>query len=815
MSAEHSLVPVVLTHEHSRADDEPVMASPIAIPRRPRRARRVPGNRTLRLVFPALGVLLPVYLVYLLTTSTAYSSLIDGWLVTAFELVVSALCIAAGRRRRQRRLVPMVLGAATLLWSLGDLALTIESLHGATPPTPSIADAFYLCFFPLAYVGIVLFMRGEVRRLNHPSWLDSSIAATGAAAVCAAFAFHTVLKTAGGSSLSVATNLAYPVGDLLLLGLVAGGTTILAGRSRLPWLLLAGGMAINAVGDTFNLFGSTVGATHVGVVFNNIAWPTAIFMIALAMWLPAGAPDPLALQRPPGFALPGLAAAAALMVLLVGTFRHPGPIAIGFAAATLALVGVRLTKLMRSLRALTFKRYQQAVTDSLTGLGNRRYLFEALHAWFSARSGVDDDGERLAFLFIDLDRFKEINDSFGHPAGDELLRLLGARLKGALREGDTLMRLGGDEFAGLLIDVDAEEAEAVAVRLGEALEDPFILDSVSVRIGASIGIAHAPSDAQQPDVLVACADRAMYRAKLTGETFTSYDPNIDEHGNLLRLADELAIAIAQDALVLRYQPQLDLHTGRIRAVEALLRWAHPEHGEIPPMRFIAIAEQAGLMGKLTEWVLDRAIAQCARWHEEGKDVVVSVNISPTNLLDPGFPTVVEEILERHKLPARALVLEITETCVIREFDRAKSIVERLRSSGLVVSIDDFGSGFTSLAYLSGLAVSQLKLDRAFVTRLATVRDARDLQLIRSTIELGHALDMHVVAEGIEDKETLDLLRELGCDVAQGFLIGHPALAEEAPLGANEARPAPEVKASRGTPSERGSAVAGALPPPRP
>ncbi len=784
------------------------MASHIAIPRRARRARRTPGNRTVWLVFPVLGALLPAYLVYLLSTSTAYSSLIDGWLVTAFELIASVLCIAAGLRGGRRRLVPIMLGVATLVWSMGDLSLTVESLHGATPPTPSIADAFYICFFPLAYVGIVLFMRGEVRRLNNPSWLDSSIAATGVAAVCAAFAFHTVLKTAGGSSLSVATNLAYPVGDLLLLGLVAGGTTILAGRSRLPWMLLGGGMAINAAGDTFNLFASTVGASHVGVVLNNIAWPTSIFMIALAMWLPPGSADPLALQRPPGFALPGLAAGAGLIVLLVGTFRHPGPIAIGFAAATLALVGVRLTKLLRSLRALTFKRYQQAITDPLTGLGNRRYLFDALHAWFGARSGVDDDGQRLAFLFIDLDRFKEINDSFGHPAGDELLRLLGARLKGALREGDTLMRLGGDEFAVLLIDAGAHEAEAAAARLSDALQNAFVLDSVSVRIGASIGIAHAPADARDAEMLVSCADRAMYRAKLTGETFASYDPNIDEHGNLLRLADELAIAIAQDALVLRYQPQLDLRTGTIRAVEALLRWAHPEHGEIPPMRFIAIAEQAGLMGKLTEWVLDRAIAQCARWHREGREIVVSVNISPTNLLDPGFPAAVEEILERHKLPARALVLEITETCVIREFERAKGVVERLRSSGLIVSIDDFGSGFTSLAYLSGLAVSQLKLDRAFVTRLATVRDARDLQLIRSTIELGHALDMHVVAEGIEDGETLDLLRELGCDVAQGFLIGHPALAEEFPLGTSEHRPVPELKASRVTPRERGSAVAG-------
>jgi diguanylate cyclase (GGDEF)-like protein len=576
-------------------------------------------------------------------------------------------------------------------------------------------------------------------------------------------------------------------------------------------MLLGGGMAVNAVGDTFNLFSSTAGASHVGMVFNSIAWPTAIFMIGLAMWLPAGTPDPLALQRPPGFVLPGLAAAAGLMVLLVGTFRHPGPVAVGLAAATLALVGIRLTKLMHSLRALTFKRYQQSVTDQLTGLGNRRYLYDALHSWFVSQASADAPAQQLSFLFIDLDRFKEINDSFGHPAGDELLRLLGARLKEALRDGDTLMRLGGDEFAALLIDADAEQTEAVATRLSEALKEPFVLDVVSAQVGASIGVAHAPADALDPDTLVSRADVAMYRAKLTGEPFASYDPTIDEHGNLLRLADELRAAIAEDELMLRYQPQLDLHTGTVRAVEALLRWAHPEHGDIPPMRFIRVAEQAGLMGPLTEWVLDTAVAQCAAWRREGTEIVVSVNISPTNLLDPGFPMLVEEVLRRHDVSASALVLEITETCVIREFERSKGVVDRLRAIGVVVSVDDFGSGFTSLAYLSGLAVSQLKLDRTFVTRLATVRHERDLQLIRSTIELGHALDMHVVAEGIEDSETLELLRELGCDVAQGFLIGHPSPPEAFPMPRNAQRAAPELKAFRvphgdpPSPNRRGSA----------
>jgi diguanylate cyclase (GGDEF)-like protein len=743
--------------------------------------RRSPAPRWTRAIFGAMAALLVAYLCYLLLRPDGeHSELIDGWLVCAFELSAGVLCLARGFRNGRVRIVPLVLGAAALSWAVGDVCLTVESIGGATPPSPSLADGFYIGFFPLAYAGILLFMRGEVRRLAEPSWLDSSIAATGTAAVCAAFAFRSVLRSAGGDALSVAVNLAYPVGDLLLLGLVVGGTAILAGRNRAPWLLLGGGMAMNAIGDTFNLF-SAAGPTHVGTVFDGIAWPTALMLIALAMWLPAGFTDPLRLTRPPGFLLPGIAAIAGLAVLLVAAFHHPGPVAVSLATLTLALVGVRLGRLLGTLRALTRRRHQQAVTDQLTGIGNRRYLFDVLEGWFAEQEAEGVGGRQLAFLFIDLDRFKEINDSFGHPAGDELLRQVGSRLRLALRDGDALVRLGGDEFAVLLIDTGPREAAAIAQRITEQMTDPFELDAVSVGIGASIGIARAPADAQAPDSLVSCADLAMYRAKLTGEPYTLYEPSVDDTGNLLRLAEELREAIEGDQLVLHYQPQLDLRTGEVTAVESLLRWAHPDHGLIPPARFLPVAEQANLMAPLTRWVLDRAIAQCAVWLEDLAEVAVSVNISPSNLLDPGFSAVVKEILSRHGVPARALVLEITESCVIRDFERSKAVVEELRSDGVTVSIDDFGSGFTSLAYLSGLAVGQLKLDRAFVARLAAAREERDLRLVRSTIELGHALEMSVVAEGIEDAETLELLRSLGCDVAQGYLVGRPAPAGELEL----------------------------------
>jgi diguanylate cyclase len=738
--------------------------------------------------YGVLGALLLAYLGLLIARpASASSTVIDGWGVAAFNIVGACMCLARGLTTRTARLVPLALGASLLCWGLGDLTLTIESLGaGGEPPSPSLADAFYLAFFPLAYVGIVLFIRGEVRHLTTPSWLDSAIAALGAAAVCGTFAFHSILGSEAGGTLALATNLAYPVGDLLLLALVVGSAAMLAGRSRAPWILLATGMAVNAAGDTFNLFGSGIGASHLGVVVDGVAWPCAILLVSMAMWIPRGHANPLAVQKPTGFLLPGVAALSSFAILVFATFAHPGPIAVALASATLATVGIRLTLSVRSLRSLTQQRHHQSVTDHLTGLGNRRFLFGVLDGFFADQSDSTIRSRRLAFLYIDLDRFKEINDSFGHPAGDELLRQLGERFNRPLRPCDALVRVGGDEFAAVLLDADADDATTIAQQLTATLEEPFVLDAVSVRIGASIGIAQAPTDAATSDALVACADVAMYRAKLRNEPYALYEQDFDDNGNLLRLAEELRRAVAEGELALHYQPQLDVQSGKVLAVEALVRWPHPRLGVVPPLKFLPLAEQAGLMKDLTAWVLGQALSQCKRWRAGGEPIVVSVNISATNLIDAGFTETVRELLAHHELPAQALVLELTETSIIEEFDRAQIVVDELNEFGVIVSIDDFGTGFTSLAYLSSLAVGELKLDRTFITRLAGRESGRDLQLIRSTVDLAHALGMRVVAEGIEDAATLELLRIVGCDVAQGYLIGRPEPAHALALGVPEA-----------------------------
>jgi diguanylate cyclase (GGDEF)-like protein len=724
------------------------------------------------ITFAVMGVYLAGLLVALIVTPPDDTSpLFSDWTVAGFEILGSALCLARGFARRPVRAVALTLGVGLLMWAVGDLVTAIESRGGAEPPTPSLADVFFLAFFPFTYVAVVIFVRGELRRLATPSWLDGAVAGVGSAALCAAFVFPSVLHLAGGTPAEAVTNLAYPIADLLLLSLIVGGSTVMSGQRKMPWILMAVGNAVNLVGDTANLFQASLG--HLGYSLDAIAWPISILVLSMSVWLRRRPTDPFAVQKQGTFVIPGLSAAFALIILSVGTVRSVSRIGEALAIATLVLVGIRLVLSVRAMRALSQERQHQSLTDELTGLGNRRCLSRVLDAFFAEYDATAGDPRSLAFLFVDLDHFKEVNDTFGHPAGDELLKQLGPRLSGCLREGDLLIRLGGDEFVVLLVDGDADYAAAVAQRLTDGLAMPFAVGTMKVSISASIGIALAPNDAIDGASLLWCADIAMYRAKLGGVPFETYQLDIDKIGNRVLLLDELRTAIDEHQLVLYYQPQLDLRTGEIVAVESLLRWVHPELGVIPPLDFLPFAEEAGLMDAITKLVLTDAIAQCAAWRHEGNFRTVSVNISATNLLDPLFTDLVAELLTLHDVPAEALVLELTETSVISDFDRSQRVIQGLWDLGITVSIDDFGAGFTSLAHLSSLAVKELKLDRTFITGLTAKDCGRDLDLVRATINLGHALGLRIVAEGIEDQATLKLLSDLGCDLGQGYLISIP------------------------------------------
>jgi diguanylate cyclase (GGDEF)-like protein len=570
--------------------------------------------------------------------------------------------------------------------------------------------------------------------------------------------------------------------------LAVGGTAIIPGRKSPQWMLIAGAIAITAIGDTFNLFASSGSTSHLGAILNGIAWPCAILLISIAVWMRPLQSSPLVQSRTVGFLLPGLGALAGLSILVFDTVHQVTPVAVGLATATLIAVGIRLAVSVRGLRILTETRRRQAITDELTGLGNRRQLFNLLDAFFADHADPETVDRPLSLLYVDLDHFKEINDSFGHSAGDEVLRQLGPRLTSHLRATDALVRVGGDELAVLIMDTDSTYAATVAERLIAELEQPFVLDTLSVRVGASIGIASAPTDATDSTALLRCADLAMYRAKVGPSPVELYRRDIDDDGNRLRLVDELRDAILGGHLEVHFQPQVDLVTGTLSAMEALVRWPHPRLGLIPPLEFIPLAEEAGLMQSLTAFVLERAVEQCAAWRAARQMVTVSVNVSATNLLDSGFSQSVMAALARHDLAPASLILEITETTIIRDFDLCKIVIEQLRKLGLGVSIDDFGAGVTSLAYLGSLAASELKLDRSFLTRLATGDTERNLALVRATIALGHKLNMRVVAEGIEDLEALNLLASIGCDLAQGYFISEPMLAADLALPAARLEP---------------------------
>jgi len=412
----------------------------------------------------------------------------------------------------------------------------------------------------------------------------------------------------------------------------------------------------------------------------------------------------------------------------------------------------------------------QALHDALTGLPNRTLLIDRMkHAIDMARR----QSEPLALLLLDLDRFKEINDTLGHQVGDLLLRDVAKRLMAPLRQTDTIARLGGDEFAVLLPAVtDLARAQRVASRIRRSLDQPFQLESLSLEVGISIGIAMFPDHAEDDDKLLQCADVAMYAAKKAQSDMELYDSCKDQNSvRHLTLSGELRQAIESGQLSFHYQPKLDLTDGQIHQVEALARWNHPKLGFIPPEEFILQAERTGLIQSLILWEFDTALGQIALWRERGLDLGVAINLSAGNLHHETLPGVVAEMLDKWRVEPARLTLEVTESAIMIDPQRAEDVLARLDDIGLRLSIDDFGTGYSSLASLKSMPVDELKIDKSFVIQMTA--DSNDEAIVRSTIELAHNLGLKVVAEGVESAEHIALLRGLGCDLGQGFFIGEP------------------------------------------
>jgi diguanylate cyclase len=417
----------------------------------------------------------------------------------------------------------------------------------------------------------------------------------------------------------------------------------------------------------------------------------------------------------------------------------------------------------------------QALHDSLTDLPNRTLFRDRIE---QAIAMAEREGGHLAVAMMDLDRFKDVNDSLGHHAGDALLVEIGRRLRSTLRCSDTVARLGGDEF-GVLISKPRSARDVVVVieKVRAALEQPVVVDGLSLPAEGSIGIAMFPKHGRDVDTLLRHADVAMYSAKEEKAGYLFYDNSRSESDPArLTLVSELRRAIEEQELVLHYQPKAALESGAVRSVEALLRWNHPTRGLVGPDEFIPLAQQTGLIKPLTLYVLEEALGQCHSWQREGMRLGVAVNLSVRNLLDAEFPEQVRRLLDKHNVDPGQLELEITESIVLSDPVRTKRVLDKLSAMGVTLSIDDFGTGYSSLAYLSQLPVDEIKIDRSFVMNMAECDN--DAVIVRSTIDLGRNLGLQVVAEGVETEQAWDQLSQLGCTLAQGYYLSRPVPAAE-------------------------------------
>ena len=420
----------------------------------------------------------------------------------------------------------------------------------------------------------------------------------------------------------------------------------------------------------------------------------------------------------------------------------------------------------------------QATHDALTGLPNRaRFLARVAHAIAAAKRLSSSKGNgampAVGMIVMDVDRFKDVNDTLGHHFGDQLLIEIGRRLAQTVGSSDTVARLGGDEFAVKFTAPDARHATNIAARVATAFDAPFVLGDVSIDVNASLGVAVYPVHADDAETLIKRADIAMYDAKKDQSVMAVYEEGRDQHTmHRLSLMMELRQAIAGDELELYYQPKVDVASERVMHVEALVRWNHPRHGVMTPDEFIPLAEQSGKISLITKWVIRKAIAQCAQWRAEGLDLMIAVNLSALDLFDSELPTFISGLLSDTGLPPGKIVLEITESAVMKDATYAQKIMADLKRRGLCLAIDDFGTGYSSLAHLKRLPVDELKIDKSFVLNLSESA-TDDLVIVRSTIELGHNMGLVVIAEGVESAESWHILKRLGCDMAQGYYMSPP------------------------------------------
>jgi diguanylate cyclase (GGDEF)-like protein len=693
---------------------------------------------------------------------------IRNWISSAIGVLVAAIVWARPLRVHARRRSFALVAAGITAYSAGNVVWAVGLSQAANPAVPAVSDLLRLAFYPLVAAGIVGLT--GIRGRNRPPagvWLDGIVAGGGLAAIGAAIIVPSVLAGHGNAA-TLAMELTYPIGDLLLVGLVVGIIALRSWRIDRGWACLGTAFALLAAADFLYAVQDAGTAGRPGAV-TNVTCLLAVSALAFTAWqVPPSRPEPKfaswsVLLVPSGFMF------AALVLLLVDHMHRLKALPFSLATVTMLAAIGRMAVAFRDARGLAEAR-RLAGTDDLTALPNRR-RFMALTEEAIAASEASGCG--LAVLMLDLDNFKQLNDTLGHHAGDELLRKIGPRLTHALRHLHTVGRLGGDEFAVLVHPAPGEAAIVeIAQEILGALREPFTVSELSLRVTGSLGIATFPDHARDAAELMRHADIAMYQAKTSRDRYDFYAHERDTHSlERLAIAAELAAALSSGAIEVHYQPKADARTRRIVGVEALARWRRADGRLAPPSEFVGPAEHAGLSRELTRRVVELALAQLRHWHEAGFELQMAVNTTVADLLDVTFPDEIEAALARHGVPAEALVLEVTESSVLADPDRISAVMQRLCELGVELSLDDFGTGYSSMAHLKALPVAELKIDRSFVSRMCS--DATDSAIVYALIQLARKLDIRLVAEGVEDRWTLDALRVLDCDLIQGYLISRP------------------------------------------
>jgi len=763
---------IVVAPERARAEPEGALAWLLPAGQRL-------GRTELRVLIAGLCVIFAAILVDAAHIAfglggTTWESVLRGPVIGACNGIAAMLVVMRARTERRQRVLWWLTALAVCCYAIGFMLWGFWLVHLKHPPNPSVAVPFFRAFYPLAWLAII--GAGGLRSQRHASvkiWLDGMIAATATAAAGVAFVLPGMLRTAHAAHQAVVNVFQWPILDLVVWVLLIAVVGVRGWRLDRRWALFLAAATLLLAADIAWATEITHGAST-GDSSDALGYLTSFLCLALACWQPDGRGyDP----RPGHWSTLILPTVFTLVAPGIVIYDHFSRVPLGaFILTMVALAGamLRLAFALRDMLTLDDMR-RAALTDELTSLPNRRMFSAELVA---AITRAQRDNGTLTAMLLDLDNFKEVNDTLGHGAGDDLLRMIGPRLERAIHGRGVIARLGGDEFAILLEPGSTLElAEAVAEAVANTVREPFRVQGVTLRLTGSVGIASYPRDAVSAEALIKCVDVAMYEAKRAGHDWELYQAERNQYSTeRLELGDALARALQNGEIEAQYQPIFDAASRRIVGAEALARWRRPDGSLRPPAEFLRSAELSGLSRPLTRRMLDLAISQVQVWQQSIPGLFVTVNATVADLLDESFPDEVAATLVAYGVGPQSLAIEVTEGSILADPVRVGAVLSRLREYGVRTALDDFGTGYSSLTHLRQLPVNAVKIDRSFVSQM--LEEEADAAIVYATIDLAHRLKLIVVAEGVEDDATWEALIQHGSDRVQGYGPGRPVGPDE-------------------------------------